>query len=225
MTTKPEREARNARIVEMYAAGLTPREIADREGITPKYAGIIATGRLDEVRAREKILAAARPGKKPDPVRPKYLVRDIVAHAADIFSTTARDIVGEARFQHILPARYAACYVARELTAMPYTDIGHHIGDRDHSSIIHGRERCMAMMAESPDYAAQVAALIATVKGERKPQPVAAPEPEPEPAAPKLKQPERPREREWWEFDEHELLERRIAEYRASGGSFVEVRS
>ena len=85
-------------------------------------------------------------------------------------------------------------------------------------------------MAGSPDYAAQVADLIAAVKGERAPQPVAAPEPQPEPAAPqpvapKLKQPERPREREWFELDDDEYMERRIAEYRAAGGSFVEVRT
>lgn len=103
-------------------------------------------------------LATADPRPEPEPFVFKPRVREITQAAADIFGVPVRDILSKSRFREHTSARQAVCLVAWE-RGWSSPAIGRVLG-RDHSTVLHGRDRAAALGAGDPGYAAKVAELL-----------------------------------------------------------------
>jgi chromosomal replication initiation ATPase DnaA len=68
----------------------------------------------------------------------RILVRRAIKATAEHFGTTPDDLVAACRTQPLTRRRQVAMYVARELTGRSLCFIGSKIGDRHHTTILHG---------------------------------------------------------------------------------------
>lgn len=80
---------------------------------------------------------------------------EFIQKAAALFYVHPRDLVGKARFKWLIPARFAA-YKALRMRGWSYPRIAKLVGDRDHSSVMHGCDRAEYMMERDPEYAAKI---------------------------------------------------------------------
>lgn len=65
----------------------------------------------------------------------------IVAAVADYFKLDLSLLLGKRRDKNIVLARHVAMYLIREETQRPWAEIGRELGNRDHTTIIHGYEK------------------------------------------------------------------------------------
>lgn len=89
------------------------------------------------------------------------MIPEIIAHAARAFNVTRADIIGHSRLLcHVRP-RQAVAYALKKRGKMSLTDIGHHLGRKDHSTIVHAVRRVEALMEHDPAFRATVEAMVA----------------------------------------------------------------
>lgn len=82
--------------------------------------------------------------------RAPIMIRDVVRAAADLAGVTPHDITRRGRGSARLNCwRMAVFAVARERTARTYKTIGHHIGRRDHSTVMYGIKRADPALVDS----------------------------------------------------------------------------
>lgn len=81
--------------------------------------------------------------------------QEIINECARLFDVHPRDLVGDARMGFLMPARFAL-YKALRLRGWSCSRIGHAVGGRDHSTILHGLKRAEYMMECDPRYAEAV---------------------------------------------------------------------
>lgn len=179
----------------------------------------------------------------------RVFAADVCACVSRVFSVQVKVLRGPSQEKRIARARQAAMYLIHDLSAMTFPQIGHALGGRDHSTAVHGVDRCMELMRQDAEYALKVrtARRLAlrvkplTAVGWQTGQAVlwqrterfvtpnrwrklnskarAATKP-PHRLAEPVKVNAGP---EWWELSDDELIARNIAEFKAKGGSFVEV--
>jgi chromosomal replication initiator protein len=90
--------------------------------------------------------------------------KEIINKCAELFDVHPRDLVSDARFGFLIPARFAL-YKALHLRGWSYARIGRGLGGRDHATIIHGVNRANYMMERDPAYAQKVE-ILAELKPE-----------------------------------------------------------
>jgi len=80
--------------------------------------------------------------------QPRVLVTytDVLHEAARVFKVHHRDILGRAKYDFILPARFGL-YKALHLRGNSYSQIGRWL-DRDHATVRHGVLRATEMMKD-----------------------------------------------------------------------------
>ena len=71
------------------------------------------------------------------------LLSEVIDYTADLFDITALDLTADRRKKHIYRARaalYIGLWIRTELTgrAPSYSMVGRSVGDRDHTTIMHG---------------------------------------------------------------------------------------
>ena len=76
----------------------------------------------------------------------------VIASVAEGFGVTPADLVGPGRTAPIARARFAAMR-ALKLRGLSYPRIGSLLGNRDHTTIMHGVARARAIYAIDPDFA------------------------------------------------------------------------
>lgn len=151
--------------------------------------------------------------------RKKVFAADIISHTARMFGLTSALIKGRCKTDTICRARFAAVFLTREMTGNSFPQIGRSFSNRDHTTIIHARARCIEIMASDEMYRLKVERIRNSVLGVKPLQP----EPRPKPAPVPVVEPVAVEEPEWSLTDD-EIIERRIAAHVSAGGSFVEVR-
>ena len=63
---------------------------------------------------------------------------DILSIVADYYKVTVNDLTGSKRNYSIMEPRQVSMYLIREVTSLPYKNIGLLLGKRDHSTVING---------------------------------------------------------------------------------------
>lgn len=85
----------------------------------------------------------------------------IVRRAAEMHKLPVAELIGPSRNRYYAEARFAVMLALRQ-RGLSTTRIGYLLGDRDHSSVIHGCRRAKAMCDAEPGYADIVAELFDT---------------------------------------------------------------
>ncbi|WP_299168574.1 chromosomal replication initiator protein DnaA [uncultured Arthrobacter sp.] len=92
----------------------------------------------------------------------------IMAQTAEYFNITLDDLCSKSRTRTLVTARQIAMYLCRELTDMSLPKIGHELGGRDHTTVIHADRKIRELMAERRAIYNQVTELTNRIKHHRK---------------------------------------------------------
>ncbi len=68
----------------------------------------------------------------------------IIECACKYYNITKADLCGKMRNREIVEPRQVCIYIMTELTAMPLASIGEILGGRDHTTIMHARDKVAA---------------------------------------------------------------------------------
>jgi chromosomal replication initiation ATPase DnaA len=71
-------------------------------------------------------------------INSKISVRDILRAVASYYGLTAAEIESPRRQAALIKPRHVAMYLAKQLTSLAYQEIGRQIGDKDHTTVLHG---------------------------------------------------------------------------------------
>lgn len=81
------------------------------------------------------------PPSSPMEMIPEASWQRIVRQIARQHNVSVAELIGRRRAANIVAARHHACYQLAVLTGMSLPAIGRHLGNRDHTSILHGIRR------------------------------------------------------------------------------------
>jgi chromosomal replication initiator protein len=74
-------------------------------------------------------------------------IKQILAVTARYFGVTQAALISSSRRTSLVEARNIVVHIARRLTCLSYADIGRALGNRDHSTIMHGERRLIDRLA------------------------------------------------------------------------------
>ncbi|RME96327.1 MAG: hypothetical protein D6773_17275 [Alphaproteobacteria bacterium] len=94
--------------------------------------------------APEPVKVIPRPAPLPGDERLPTL-QEIAEHVAWLYGIGVADMRGKGRTRDVVEARNHAFYLARRRTGKPYARIGEYFGGRDHTTVIHGIRKHIAM--------------------------------------------------------------------------------
>ena len=121
-----------------YIARNVKSNIRELEGAFNK---VMASAKLEQ---KDVTLELAEQALKdiisPDEKRvitPEYIISIVAEH----YNVTTADLCGNKRSSKIVIPRQVAMYLCRELTSTPLKSIGKSLGNRDHTTIMHGIEK------------------------------------------------------------------------------------
>jgi chromosomal replication initiator protein len=100
----------------------------------------------------------------PDEGDSEISVSLIMSETASYFGLTLDDLCSASRTRQLVAARQVAMYLCRELTDLSLPKIGQAFGGRDHTTVIHAKDKIGALMKERPAVYRQVQELTARVK-------------------------------------------------------------
>ncbi|MCX6341807.1 MAG: hypothetical protein NTU72_05435 [Fimbriimonadales bacterium] len=72
------------------------------------------------------------------------------------FNVSMDEMKGPSRKAPVVHARHIAIYLTRRITGDSWKHIGSHLGNRDHTSIMHGYQKIDDMLHHDKDLLAQV---------------------------------------------------------------------
>lgn len=75
---------------------------------------------------------------------------------ADEFGIEVLDLVSDRRARRVARPRQVAMWLGRHLTTCSLPAIGRELGDRDHTTVMHGIDRVDELMAKDAEFAARV---------------------------------------------------------------------
>lgn len=70
-------------------------------------------------------------------ITPEYIISTVAEH----FGVNSNDLCGNKRNSKIVVPRQIAMYLCREIISSPYKNIGKALGNRDHTTVMHGIEK------------------------------------------------------------------------------------
>ncbi len=109
--------------------------------------------------ANEALKDYARPNKKE--ISPEYII-DVVSK---FFNVPKEQLVGKKKTKDIVEPRQIAIYVINELLGLPLMAIGQLFGGRDHTTIMHARDKITERIKTDKTLAVQVSDIIGMVHG------------------------------------------------------------
>lgn len=121
-----------------YIATHVSSNIRELEGALTK---IVAFSRLQNV---EITMDLAQDILKDyfGPAEPREITSDLIINTvADHFHVSLKDLISPKRSKDVAYPRQIAMYLCKDMTSMSYISIGKSLGDRDHTTVIHGYEK------------------------------------------------------------------------------------
>lgn len=87
------------------------------------------------------------------------VVADIIEACSWLYKVSADEILGPLKTAKIVRARWVAMYLATKSGRWSNSSIARKMGDRDHTTIMHAREKIKELIAADPELADEVAYL------------------------------------------------------------------
>jgi chromosomal replication initiator protein len=91
--------------------------------------------------------------------RANVTMRDVIEAVKSQYGVTDRDLSGRDRRRDIVVPRQVAMYLLREETSAALKDIGRVLGDRDHTTVLHGIEKVERALETDANLRTQVMAI------------------------------------------------------------------
>ena len=131
---------------ETRMAILHKKEEMDGYDINEEVIKYIANNIKSNIRELEgainKVMAFAKLEKKEVTLElAEQALKDIISMVAEHFDVTVDDLCGNKRNSKIVTPRQIAMYLCREIISTPLKSIGKCLGNRDHTTIMHGIDK------------------------------------------------------------------------------------
>ena len=129
-----------------YLAEKLDTNIRELEGYLAKvhfYAGIHAKHFANMDDALEAL-------KDEKPEKEKIGANDIVEAVCKYYNVEKSNLIGKKKNKEIVDPRQMSIYLITELTDLPLTSIGTYFGGRDHTTIMHARDKITAEIKSNP---------------------------------------------------------------------------
>ena len=135
--------------------------IRELEGALHRVAAYASlSGSRPDVPMAEGVLKDVLPDEREREITAD-LIMDVVA---DFFGLSVDDLCSESRTRQLVNARQVAMYLVRELTDMSFPQIGKSFGGRDHSTVMHAKDKIANLMKEKHAIYEQVQELTARIR-------------------------------------------------------------
>ncbi len=119
--------------------------IRELEGALHRVAAWASlSGSRPDLATAESVLKDVLPDEREREIT-SDLIMDVVA---DFFGLTVDDLCSKSRSRQLVNARQIAMYLTRELTEMSFPQIGKAFGGRDHSTVMHAKDKIADLMKE-----------------------------------------------------------------------------
>jgi chromosomal replication initiator protein len=147
-----------------FIADRVTTNIRELEGaLTRVIAYASLTGRPISTEIAREVLKDLFPDGAARPIT----IEQIQAAVCDAFRVSLGDLKSDRRSQDIVYPRQVAMYLARELTDLSLPKIGAKFGGRDHSTVIHAKDKISKRLIEDRDAFNLVQDLTARIKQSR----------------------------------------------------------
>lgn len=146
-----------------YIATNIKSNIRELEGALTK---IVAFSRLKK---KELNLALAQEALQDiiSPNEKKFITTDLIVDiVAEHYNITPAEIYSKDKSRNISFPRQVAMYLSRKLTDISVTDIGKSLGNRDHSTVLHGFDKICSDMEKDPSLSNTIDVLIKKINPE-----------------------------------------------------------
>jgi chromosomal replication initiator protein len=128
-----------------FIADRVTTNIRELEGaLTRVIAYASLTGRPISAEVAREVLKDLFPDGAARPIT----IEQIQAAVCEAFRVSLADLKGDKRSQDIVYPRQVAMYLARELTDLSLPKIGAKFGGRDHSTVIHAKDKISKLLTE-----------------------------------------------------------------------------
>ncbi|MDP6507978.1 MAG: chromosomal replication initiator protein DnaA [Chloroflexota bacterium] len=150
--------------VTSHLANSITRNVRDLEGALNRVLAYADFNGVDlDVAAAEYALQGLAYG----PSQRVLVLDDVLEGVAQHYRVAAADLVGPSRRRGISSPRQVAMYLMRQLTSESYPTIGAALGNRDHSTILHGYQKISGQLESDTGLAAEIETIRAAVLGDR----------------------------------------------------------
>jgi chromosomal replication initiation ATPase DnaA len=144
-------------------AGTVERDLSMR------YAA--ARGRLRRIPSTPSVAAALDPDDEGSPAPPPVSCRFVFAHVCAFYGVSAIDLCSARRPRWIVRPRQVAMHLARTLTLKSLPEIGSRLGERNHTTVLHGLRRIAAQLPRDLSLARDIAELTRRITNRENPGP------------------------------------------------------
>ena len=128
---------------------------------------------MAESASTRSIASIGTPAQNLPATRGRILVRRVIKATAEHFGTTPDDLLSGRRTRLLTRRRQVAMYVARKMTGRSLFFIGRKIGDRHHTTVLHGVRAVRGLLdAGDAEMVAAVGAIMERLQSDGR-QPVA----------------------------------------------------
>ncbi len=135
--------------------------IRELEGALHRVAAYASlSGSRPDVQMAEGVLKDVLPDEREREITAD-LIMDVVA---EFFGLSVEELCSESRTRQLVNARQVAMYLVRELTDMSFPQIGKCFGGRDHSTVMHAKDKIANLMKEKHAIYEQVQELTARIR-------------------------------------------------------------
>ena len=116
---------------------------------------------MAEIASTRSIAGIGTPAQNLPATRGRILVRRVIKATAEHFGTTPDDLLSAGRTRLLTRRRQVAMYVARKMTGRSLFFIGRKIGDRHHTTVLHGVRAVRGLLdAGDAEMVAAVGAIV-----------------------------------------------------------------
>ncbi len=140
----------------LFLAGRVQSNIRELEGSLNR---LLAFAQLQGAPLIVETAKAAMASLASDGRQRRVSIADILAAVADHYHVPADDLQGKQRDKHIVTPRQVAMYLMRQETDASLLEIGQALGNRDHSTVLHGCEKISREINENTALRKEVLAI------------------------------------------------------------------
>lgn len=138
--------------VATFLAEKSGTDVRTLEGLLHKviFASILHERPITLELAQSALVEAA------SPVQEALTTTTIIRAVCDYYHISEKDILGKKKNREIAEPRQVCVYLITELMTLPLVAVGQAMGGRDHTTIIHARDKVAGLVAEGGRFATEV---------------------------------------------------------------------
>lgn len=134
--------------VALYLAELSDNDVRSLEGMLNKviFASMLHERPITLALAKDALAESAKADARDENLTPD----DVINAVCSFFKISKADLLGKKKNKEIVEPRQICAYLMTELLSIPLVSIGQALGGRDHTTVIHARDKYAELVKDSP---------------------------------------------------------------------------